>query len=142
MVAQDGYSPVAVIEKVNFGIHWLILRYVPLVKLILEGDGGVVSPKDLGTQVLHHVLQVVIEPTRIQFVKEGVIWLFTTGKFLQVLVNNGVYLHCVVVPHGVFTQEIQGYVVFLGEANVLHPKGGASDCVSFILPLFIANSQS
>lgn len=114
----------------------------------MQSDACIVRPEHLGAQIVHVLLQVVVQNAGVDLVEEILPRLLGTAietvghEALDQLVDQGLHLYCVEIPHRVFTQKIEGDFVVLFQLDVLHSERAAANRVGLVFSLLVADSES
>ena len=144
MVTKNCNFSIAVIVELNLLIYGSFVgvnKIFAFCKFLLQSYGSIESPKDFSWQVFHTLFKIVIKSTRIHSIKDIIIWFFSESEPFKKLMNDRNHFDRVEVAHRVLTKEIKCDLVVIFKPDVLDTQWAAANCISFVLTLFIPDTQ-
>ena len=84
MVTENGDRPVAVFVVLHFSLHCILVSVnATLSKLILKRERSIIGTENFRRQVIHALLEEVVEPRCIHSLEDVVRWLLHVGEALE-----------------------------------------------------------
>mmetsp|Transcript_119477 Transcript_119477/g.338114 ORF Transcript_119477/g.338114 Transcript_119477/m.338114 type:complete len:304 (+) Transcript_119477:485-1396(+) len=143
VVTKDSDGSIGVVVKLEELVLRVrvLFRHIELVELLLQRERRVVSPEDLGGQVIHELLEILIDHARVDLVENLLLWLLAHHEGIDSFHDFLGHRHRVLVAYGILAQKVKMNLVWLFQFEVLHAQGAAANGVGLFFSVFFATNS-